>query len=58
MKTKVTRTGEIIDITGGDAYTPEKVVTWLRSSGGSLHERLMKATAADLIEQSAPDAAR
>ena len=45
----------VIDLTGPDdayveAYQPERVVAWLRSSGGSLGERAMKCAAADLIE--------
>ena len=33
-----------------DAYCVERVVAWLRSSGGSLGEREMKCAAADLLE--------
>jgi hypothetical protein len=32
------------------AYSPERVIQWLRSSGGSLGERRMKAAAAELLE--------
>lgn len=33
-------------------YTLERVVAWLRSSGGTLGERAIKCAAADLIESS------
>jgi hypothetical protein len=32
------------------AYQPERVIHWLRTSGGSLGERRMKAAAAELLE--------
>lgn len=35
-----------------ERYTPERVVAWLRSSGGTLGERAIKCAAADLIESS------
>ena len=47
----------VIDLTTADdahyvdAYRPERVISWLRSSGGSLGERAMKCAAADLLEQ-------
>lgn len=31
--------------------TPQEVIDWLRSHGGTLHDRLMSARAADLIER-------
>ena len=45
----------VIDLTDSDeaycdAYCAERIVAWLRSSGGSLGEREMKCAAADLIE--------
>ena len=33
-----------------DAYSRERVVQWLRTSGGSLGERTMKHAAANYIE--------
>lgn len=33
-----------------EIYTPERVVDWLRSSGGTLGERAMKCAAAEMIE--------
>lgn len=33
-----------------ETYTPERVVDWLRTSGGSLGERAMKCAAAEMIE--------
>ena len=32
------------------AYSPERVIAWLRTSGGSLGERRMKTAAAELLE--------
>ncbi len=39
----------VLDLTDGD-YAPARVVHWLRSSAGTIHERMMKCVAADLIE--------
>jgi hypothetical protein len=55
MPGTATTTDTVIDLTGPDdayveAYCAERVVAWLRSSGGSLGERAMKCAAADLIE--------
>ena len=33
-------------------YTPERIVDWLRTSGGPLGERAIKCAAAELIESS------
>ena len=47
----------VIDLTTSDdahyveAYQPDRVIAWLRSSGGSLGERAMKCAAADLLEE-------
>ncbi len=38
-------------------FDEASVVAWLRSSGGTLTERAMKAAAADLIERQGPPAA-
>jgi hypothetical protein len=43
----------VIDLTDDayvEAYRPDRVISWLRSSGGSLGERAMKCAAADLLE--------
>lgn len=45
----------VIDLRADDdaltaAYQPDRVIAWLRSSGGNLGERAMKSAAADLIE--------
>ncbi len=47
----------IIDLTSDEwetVYTPAHIVTWLRSSDGTLGERAMKRAAADLIESRTP----
>lgn len=54
MDTPVIDLTECIPQQDGEPYTPERVVTWLRTSGGSLGERAMKCAAADLIEASPP----
>ena len=47
----------VIDLTTADdahyveAYQPDRVIAWLRSSGGNLGERAMKCAAADLLEE-------
>lgn len=47
---------QVIDLTGFPSHmaepSPERLVEWLRSSGGPLGDRLMKRAAADLIEKS------
>ncbi len=49
----------VIDLTDcipqhdAERYTPERVIAWLRNSGGTLGERAIKCAAADLIESSA-----
>lgn len=46
----------VLDLTSSEdeyraiAYRPERVIHWLRNSGGSLGERRMKAAAAELLE--------
>ena len=43
----------VIDLTSDGwetVYTPAHIVTWLRTSDGTLGERAMKRAAADLIE--------
>lgn len=44
---------EVVDLTV--PHTPDRadIVLWLRSSGGTLGERMMKHAAADLLEQDA-----
>ena len=44
----------IIDLTSEEwdaVYTADHIVTWLRTSDGTLGERAMKRAAADLIER-------
>lgn len=36
-------------------FSEEHIVEWLRTSGGTLAERIMKKAAADLIEGRTPD---
>ena len=46
----------VIDLTADEwetAYSPDRIVEWLRASGGSLGERAMKQAAANLIEEQA-----
>lgn len=44
---------ECIPQNDAEAYTPERIVAWLRSSGGTLGERAIKCAAAEMIEASA-----
>lgn len=41
---------ELLDSRHARRFPEEHIVEWLRSSGGTLAERMMKAAAADLIE--------
>jgi hypothetical protein len=46
--------GVTIDLTSDEwetAYSADRIVEWLRCSGGSLGERAMKQAAANLIEE-------
>ena len=46
--------GTTIDLTSDEwetAYSPDRIIDWLRGSGGSLGERAMKQAAANLIEE-------
>lgn len=43
----------VIDLTGGGPpFSAGQILRWLRTSGGSLYERSMKHTAAQLLEES------
>lgn len=44
------RLTEILDLRT-DPFSKERVLKWLRTSGGNLNERLMKAAAAEFIEE-------
>jgi hypothetical protein len=53
--TDPTALDELLDARHASLFGQEHIVEWLRSSGGTLAERIMKQAAADLIEQqSAP----
>lgn len=46
---------DLLDSRHAHRFPEEHIVEWLRASGGTLAERIMKAAAADLIEhKSAP----
>lgn len=42
---------ELLDARHASLFGREHIVEWLRTSGGTLAERIMKQAAADLIEQ-------
>lgn len=42
---------ELLESRHAQRFDEEHIVEWLRSSGGTLTERVMKAAAADLIER-------
>ena len=45
---------ELLDTRHARRFSEEHIVDWLRSSGGTLAERIMKKAAADLIEGREP----
>ena len=49
--TDPTALDELLDARHASLFGQDHVVEWLRSSGGTLAERIMKQAAADLIEQ-------
>lgn len=47
---------ELLDSEHARRFSEEHIVEWLRTSGGTLTERIMKTMAADLIDgRSSPD---
>lgn len=46
--------GDVVDLReiDGDAdpFSPERILAWLQRASGGLHERTMKAAAAELLE--------
>ena len=42
---------ELLDARHASLFGQDHIVEWLRTSGGTLAERIMKQAAADLIEQ-------
>lgn len=49
--TDPTALDELLDARHASLFGPDHIVEWLRTSGGTLAERIMKQAAADLIEQ-------
>lgn len=49
--TDPTALDELLDARHASLFGEDHIVDWLRSSGGTLAERIMKQAAADLIEQ-------
>lgn len=49
--TDPTALDELLDARHASLFGEDHIVEWLRSSGGTLAERIMKQAAADLIEQ-------
>lgn len=48
---------ELLESRHARLFPEEHIVEWLRASGGTLAERIMKAAAADLIERKGASAA-
>lgn len=48
---------ELLEARHARRFPEEHIVEWLRASGGTLAERIMKAAAADLIERKGAPAA-
>lgn len=46
----LTHLDELVDARHALRFSDEHIVEWLRTSGGTLAERIMKTAAADLIE--------
>ncbi len=46
----LTKLDELVESRHARRFTDDHIVEWLRSSGGTLAERIMKKAAADLIE--------
>lgn len=46
----LTKLDELVDARHARRFSDEHIVEWLRTSGGTLAERIMKTAAADLIE--------
>ena len=53
MEPPVIDLADCIPQSADEVYTPERVVAWLRTSGGTLGERALKSAAADIIESTA-----
>ena len=49
--TDPTALDELLDARHARLFGQDHILEWLRSSGGTLAERIMKQAAADLIEQ-------
>jgi hypothetical protein len=47
----LTNLDELLEARHAQRFGEANIVEWLRTSGGSLTERVMKSVAADLIEQ-------
>lgn len=46
----LTRLDKLVDARHARRFSDDHIVEWLRTSGGTLAERIMKTAAADLIE--------
>jgi hypothetical protein len=52
----LTNLDELLDVRHARRFDEAHIVEWLRTSGGSLTDRVMKSAAADLIERREPAA--